>query len=136
MSKGNQTENDIITLLARGTVPGWNAGANLFWALHTADPGEAGAQNTSEATYTGYARVAVSRDVAGLTIAANQMSNAALTQFGICTAGSETLTHCTLGTASSGAGQILYSGALSVSLAVSAPIQPQFAIGALTVTED
>ena len=72
MSKGNTTENDFITLLARGTVPGWNGNANLFWALHTADPGEAGAQNTSEATYTGYARIAVSRDVAGLIIAGNQ----------------------------------------------------------------
>jgi hypothetical protein len=36
----------------------------------------------------------------------------------------------------SGAGQVLYSAALTSSLAVSSGIQPQFAPGALTITED
>ena len=37
----------------------------LYISLHTADPGAAGAQNTSEAAYTGYARVAVARSATG-----------------------------------------------------------------------
>ena len=52
------------------------------------------------------------------------------------TGGSETITHVSVGTASSGAGQILYSGALNSSRAVSNGIQPQFAANSLQITED
>jgi hypothetical protein len=37
-------------------------------SLHTADPGEAGDQTTSEATYKSYARVSVARTTAGWTV--------------------------------------------------------------------
>ncbi|MCC7043567.1 MAG: hypothetical protein IT183_06880, partial [Acidobacteria bacterium] len=47
-----------------------------------------------------------------------------------------TLTHVAIGTAASSTGQILYSGALNSSLTVANLIQPQFAAGALTVSED
>ena len=46
-----------------------------------------------------------------------------------------TLTHVAIGTAASGAGTVLYAGALSSSLAVANGIQPQFAAGALDMTE-
>jgi hypothetical protein len=108
----------------------------LYVALHTADPGEAGAQNTSEISYTGYARVSVARSGAGWTIATSTMSNAAAVTFGACTAGSGTATHFSVGTASSGAGTLLYSGALGASLAISAGITPSFAIGALQISCD
>lgn len=36
--------------------------AQFYLSLHTADPGEAGDQNTSEAAYTGYSRQPVARD--------------------------------------------------------------------------
>jgi len=116
--------------------PSWRTQSNLYLALHTADPGESGSQNTSEANYTGYARVAVAKDSTGWTINGNQASNAALIQFPQCTGGSNTITHVSIGTSSTGAGQILYSGALNASLNVSNLIQPQFAIGALVVEED
>ena len=61
--------------------------------------------------------------------------NAALAQFAECTAGSATVTYVAIGTASSGAGLVLYSGALAASRSISAGIQPQFADSALTVTE-
>ena len=136
MSIGNTTENDINLLLFNATALSWNANTDLYVALHTADPGEGGSQTTSEATYTSYARVTVARSGAGWTVTGNVAENAALVQFPQCTGGSNTITYASIGTASSGAGQIIASGALSSSLAVSSGIQPQFAIGALTFTLD
>lgn len=136
MSKGNTTENDVLALIFNATALSWNANTNLYLALHTADPGEAGSQTTSESAYTSYARVTVARSGVGWTVAGNSASNAALIQFPQCTGSTSTVTHVSIGTASSGAGQILYSGALNASLAVSNLIQPQFAIGALVAQED
>jgi hypothetical protein len=139
MSKSNTTESDILLYAFNATAFSWNAITNVFVALHTADPGEAGTQATSEATYTSYARVTVARTSGGWTIsgtAPTQAANAALIQFPLCTGGSNTITHVSVGTTVSGATQILYSGALNASLAVSTGIQPQFAIGALVMTED
>lgn len=135
MSKSNATESDLIAYIFNATAIPWSGVGNLYVALHTADPGEAGSQTTSEATYTGYARVAVSRDNSGWTVAGSQASNTAQVQFGMCTAGAETVTHMSVGTASSGAGQILYSGALNSPLAVSVNVQPQFAAGTLILEE-
>jgi len=136
MSKGNTTENDVLAHLFKATALPWAANTDLYLALHTADPGEAGSQTTSEATYTSYARIAVVRSAVGWTVSGNTSVNAALAQFPQCTGGSNTITHVSIGTASSGAGQIVYSGALNASLSVSNGIQPQFSAGALTVTED
>ncbi len=135
MSKSNTTENDYIKFIFQNVaMPSY--GSNLYLSLHTADPGEAGDQTTNEATYTSYARVAVARDNTGWVVSGNQSSNDDLLQFPQCTGGSETITHVAIGTASSGAGQILYSGALNASIAVSNLIQPQFSAAALQITED
>lgn len=136
MSKGDALENDLLKKVFNNTSISWDANTNLYVSLHTADPGEAGSQTTSEATYGSYARVTVSRNSGGWTVTGNSVANTALVQFPQCTSGSNTLTHFAVGTATSGAGQILYSGALNASLSVSSGIQPQFAAGALTVTED
>lgn len=146
MSKSNTWENELLLLVfnntaaaligdASGLQPSATAGS-LYVALHTADPGEAGNQTTNEAAYGSYARVAVARSGAGWTVAGNAVTNAALVQFPQCTSGSETETYFSIGTASAGAGKILYSGALSASLAVSSGIQPQFGAGDLDGTED
>lgn len=143
VSKSNSCETDLLELLFNGTA--WpdlaendssSPATNLYVSLHTADPGEAGSQSTSEATYTGYARVAVARTSGGWTVSGNLATNAAAVTFGACTAGSNTITHFGVGTLASGAGQLLYSGALGANLAVSAGITPEFAAGALDVTED
>lgn len=120
---------------ASGLQPAATAGS-FYIALHTADPGETGTQTTSEAAFTGYARVAVARSAGGFTVSGNQVSNAAAIQFAECTAGSSTVTHFSVGTASSGAGSILFKGALSASRAISAGITPLFNTGALTGTVD
>lgn len=146
MSKSNTFENDLLKLIfnnddialigdAAGLQNSATAGS-LYVSLHTADPGEAGDQTTSETSYTSYARVAVARTSGGWTVSGNAVSNTALVQFPQCTGGSATLTHFGIGTDSSGAGKLLYSGALTSSLSVSSGIQPQFAAGDIDVTED
>ena len=110
--------------------------ANLYLSLHTADPGVGGSQLTNETAYTNYVRIAVARTVGGWDApAAGATQNAALAQFAQCGITGATLTHVAIGTASGGAGKVLYAGALSSSLAVANGIQPQFAAGALDVTE-
>lgn len=135
MSMSNDTENDILEAILKGTDPAWRAGATIYVALYTSDPGEAGTAVTNEATYTSYARVAVTK-ATGWTDSGSTFSNADLVQFPQCTGGTNTITHFGLVTTSSGAGQLLVSAALSSSLAVSSGIQPQFAAGDLTVSAD
>lgn len=135
MSKGNTTENDLMKFLFNETaMPSY--GSTLYVSLHTADPGEAGNQTTNEATYTSYARVAVARTSGGWTVSANQASNTAEVLFPECTGGTNTITHVAVGTAASGAGQLLYSGALTTSVSVSNLITPRFPAGTLVVQED
>lgn len=135
MSMSNTTENDILKMMLEGDDPAWRAGATLYIALHTADPGEAGSAVTSEATYTSYARVAVTKATAW-TDGGSIFSNAALVQFPQCTGSTNAITHFSVVTTASGAGQILVSGALSATLNVASGIQPQFAAGDLDVTAD
>jgi hypothetical protein len=143
MSKGNTFENDLLLLIFNGTGIANiadNAASspltNLHVSLHSSDPGEAGNQTTNEVAYTSYARVAVARSGSGWTVTGNAVTNAALIQFPQCTGSSVTATHFAIGTAASGAGKILYKGALSASLAISSGIQPQFGAGDLDGTED
>lgn len=135
MSLSNTTENDLLKMMLQGTDPAWRAGATQYIALYTADPGEAGTATTNEATYTSYARVAVTKS-SGWTDGGATFSNAALVQFPQCTGGTNSITYFAVVTTASGAGQILVSGALSSTLSVATGIQPQFAIGDLTVSAD
>lgn len=136
MSKSNTTENDTLDAILRAVDPSWRSGANRYIALHTADPGEAGSAVTSECAYGSYARQTVTAATGFTAASGGSSSNTGLIQFPVCSSGTETITHISIVTTTSGAGQILYSGALNASRAVSTGIQPQLAIGALTVTED
>lgn len=98
---------------------------NLYVSLHTASPGASGAQTTSEAAYTSYARVAVTRTTGGWTVTANSVSPAATISFPAATGGSETETYFGIGTATTGAGHLLYFGAISPTIAVSSGVTPQ-----------
>lgn len=137
MSKTNAFETALLEFIFEDTALPWEGAAtNLYISLHTADPGEAGDQTTSEATYTSYARVAVARSGAAWVVSGNTADNAAAVTFPEATGGSNTITYFGVGTAATGAGNLLYSGALTASLAVSSGITPEFAIGDLNVTED
>ena len=134
MSKANGAENDVLKMILQGTDPAYRAGANLYLALFTADPGEAGSIG-DEATYTSYARVVLPK-ASSWTDAGSTFSNANLIQFPQCTGGSNLITHVAVITTASGAGQILYKGGLNSSLTVTNLIQPQFSIAALSISED
>lgn len=147
MSKSNTFENDLLLLIFNNTdialvgdasgIQNSATAGSLYISLHTADPGEAGDQSTSETVYTNYQRVAVARSGAGWTVSGNAVTNAATITFDTCGASGATLTYFGVGCESgTGAGKLLYSGALSSPLAVSSGIQPQFAAGDLDVTED
>jgi len=86
---------------------------NLYVSLHTASPGATGAQTTNEAAYTSYTRVAVTRTTGGWTVTNNSVSPAATISFPQASGGSETETFFGVGTSSSGAGHLLYFGAMN-----------------------
>ena len=131
MSLSNTTENAALKMFLQGTDPAYRAGATQYLALFTADPGEA-ASLAAEANYTGYARVALTK-ASAWTDGGSTFTNAALIQFGACTAGTNALTHFAVVDTASGAVSMMISGALSATLSVSSGIQPQFSAGALSI---
>lgn len=142
MSKGNTFENDLLKLIFNATAIANladNAASspltNLYVSLHTADPGEAGDQTTSEAAYTSYARVAVARTSGGWTVTNNSVSPAANIDFPTGTGGSGTATNFGVGTASSGAGKLLYKGTVTPNIGMGNGIIPRLTT-ATTITED
>jgi hypothetical protein len=142
MSKSNAFENSLLKLIFNATAIANLADnaatsplTNLYVSLHTADPGEAGDQSTSEATYTGYARVAVLRTTGGWTVTNNSVSPVANIDFPNCTGGTNTITYFGVGTSSTGAGVLYYSGSVSPSISVSSGVTPRLTT-ASTITED
>lgn len=107
-----------------------------YVALLTAAP-STDASAPTEATYTSYARkITAGADWNAATAATPSVTtNAQAITFVTCTGGSSTVTHFSLMDALT-AGNMLGWGALSSSLAVSNNIQPNFAIGTLTLTLD
>ena len=146
MSKSNAFESDMLKHIfqnaaialigdASGLQPSAAAGS-LYFSLHTADPGEAGDQSTSEISYTGYARVGVGRNGTNFTESGGAISLAANVDFGKRTdAASATATFFGIGTSASGAGKLLYSGALTTSIVVTQNTIPRIEAGQV-VTED
>lgn len=142
MSKSNTWENAILELLFNAT--GFaniadNAGtgplSNLYVSLHTSSPGEAGNQESNEATYTDYARVAVARTSGGWDVSGNSVSPVADIVFPQASGGSETITHAGIGTDSTGTGRLLYYGAVSPNIAVAVGVTPRLTT-ATAITEE
>lgn len=149
MSKQNAYETDLLSLalnaVAIANIADNAASSpltNLYVSLHTADPGEAGDQTTSEAGYTSYARVAIARSSGSPAWTVSSISqvgtakNTGAVTFPACTGSTSVCTHFGVGTSSTGAGKLLYSGALTASLSVSNGITPAFAANQLVITED
>lgn len=149
MSASDAFESDLLKLIFNNTnianigdatgLRGSTTAGSLWAALHTADPGDTGNQSTSESTYTGYARTSIARSSAGFTIsgtAPTQATNTSTVAFPQCTGGSTSVSHFSVGSSSSGTGELIVSGALTASLAVSNGITPTFAAGQLTATCD
>jgi hypothetical protein len=77
----------------------------------------------------------VARSGAGWTITGNSVSPAANIDFPACTGGTATATHFSIGTVTSGAGLILYKGAISPTISISTGVTPRLTT-ATAVTED
>jgi hypothetical protein len=153
MSKGNTFETDLLKLIFNAAAVGGGGGdrtiagimdnaasaplTNLYVSLHTADPGETGNQQTNETPYTGYARVAVARTSGGWTVTNNSVSPVADVVFGECTNvnGSSNIGYAAVGTAASGAGNILYKGALSPTIVIGVGVIPTIKTTS-TITEE
>lgn len=147
MSKSDFLENAILKLIFNATAIANiadNAAAspltNLYWALHTADPGDTGLQNTSETTYGSYARQAVARTTGGMTASsAGSTSPVANITFPAATSPTlpsvSSITYASIGVAVSGATNILYSGPVTPNINVSTGVQPILTT-ASTITED
>lgn len=145
MSKSNATENDFVKFIFNAVaMPAY--GAALQLNFHTADLGEAGTATTSEPTPTNYAPKTVSRDGAGWTICdadgtPNAAGSAAKTAVAVDFdeieagfVGTETWTHGSVSVVATG--QILYSGALTQPIIVSALATPRFPAGTVLFRED
>lgn len=145
MSKSNATENDYIKFVFNNvSMPSY--GATLQVNLHTGDPGEAGTATTNLPTYTDYAPVAVSRDGSGWTVcdtdgtpnasgsAAKNAAEITFPEAGAAMVGTESITHGSISVVATG--QILYSGALTQSILVSALITPRLPAGTAIFKED
>lgn len=140
MSKSNTMENDMLDLyftavthadLAENDTT--SPATNITVALHTADPGEAGTQATSEVVYTGYARVSVARTAGGWTVTANSVSPVANITFGTSTTGPTTVTHFSVGTGVSN--YMMYSGTVTPNIVVNNGVTPILTT-ATAITED
>ena len=145
MSKTNAYETALLQLVFQNStianigdatgLRGSTTPGQLFFSLHTADPGEVGTQATSEVSYTGYARVGVARSGAGFTVTDNSVSPTANVDFPACTGGTATATHFSIGVASSGATLVLYKGAISPTIAIATGVTPRLTT-ATAITED
>lgn len=121
-------------------------GASLQVNFHTADPGEAGVATTSAPTPVNYVAQAVARDNTGWTIcdadgtpnasgsAAKSAVDVNYPEIEAGFVGTETWTHGSVSVVATG--QILYSGALTQSIIVSALSQPRFPAGTVLLRED
>ena len=141
MSKSNGFETSLLNHIFNnaaisniGDAAGLPAGTqgSLYVALYTSDPTDA--DTGTEATYGGYARVAVARTAGGWTVSGDTVSNTALIQFPEGTSGPQTITHWGIRTAAA-AGDLLYHGSVGTSRTADNGVTLEFAAGTLTVTE-
>lgn len=132
MPKSAYLDNALLLLLFNGTAIA-NLAVNatssplttLYLALHTADPTAAGTQSSNEITYTGYTRTPVLRTSGGWTVSGNSAGPTATISWPVGTGGSGTATFFSVGVASSGASQILYSGPITPPIVCGAGVTPQ-----------
>ena len=145
-SKTNAFETDLLELIFENTdlaaigdgtgLRGSSTAGSLFIALFTADPADVGSA-TAETVYTNYARVAIARTAGAWTTASGATENTAAITFPTCGATGASITHFGICKADvETVGDLIYHGSLDSTLVVSNGITPEFAAGALDVSED
>jgi hypothetical protein len=141
MSKSDTHENALLLLIFNAVTYEGIAEddstypvTDLIVALHTSSPDESGDQSTNEISYTGYSRVAVTRDNTGWTVSGNSVSPAAAIEFGQMSGGAGgTVTHFSVGTGVSN--EMLYYGTVTPNIVVTNGVIPRLTT-ASTITED
>lgn len=127
LNKGNTFINHLLLHLFNNSdvanigdatgIRGSTVAGSLYLSLHTADPGVAGNQTTSEAAYTNYARQAVARSSSGFTVSGQSVTlNAAISFPAGATGDTDVLMFWAVGSGSSGTGELLYSGPIGSNL--------------------
>jgi hypothetical protein len=150
-SKSDAWETGLLLLVFNNTnfanigdatgLRGSTVAGSLYVSLHTADPTDAGTQTSSEMTvgaYNTYARQAVARasGAGGFTVTASSVSPTTNIDFPAMVSGTgATATHFGIGTALSGTGVLLYSGAISPTIVCGAGVTPRIT-NLSTITED
>lgn len=111
------------------------AAGSLYLSLHTASPA-GGTQATNECSYVGYARIAVARSAGGFTISGTSCTLAATAEFAESAIGDlgTVVTHFGLGTTDTGAGKLMYYGAVTPNIALGDQVIPRLGTGT-TITE-
>lgn len=146
MGKATQWGHDLLALVFNNTTAsgigdatglvGSTIVGSLYLSLHTASPGIGGNQTTNETAYTGYARKAVARTGAAFNVTDNVVSLVSDVDFGECTASpGGAITYVGIGTAVSGAGKLLYFGAVSPNITMNIGVLPRLQ-AASTITEE
>jgi len=136
MSMSNATESDSLDWILEGTDPAWRAGATGYLALGAGSPDEASPM-AGELTYTGYARIAMTKATAWSGSGASR-TNANLLQWGKRTDGgaTQTATHAIWCDTASGAVGMALIIPLDDNLDISLNIRPQIEAAGLTVTAE
>ncbi len=149
MTISNTTEDAILNLIFRAVTWAGYASAtgtetNVGIALHTADPADTGTASTSEITtgaYAGYTRVNVGRTTGGWSASSGgSISPAANIDFPAGTGGTGATanffsTSSSSGSPPTGAAAILWSGAISPTIACGNGVTPRLTT-ASTITLD
>lgn len=136
MSMSNATENQTLKMHLQGTDPSYRAGATQYLALVTDAAGavDEATPIANECTYTGYARVALTKATAW-TDNGSTFNNAGLIQFGKRTDAGATQTATAFVVVDTASGAISQGiiGTLSAELDINQNIQPQFGAGDLAI---
>jgi hypothetical protein len=105
---------------------------NVYVSLHTASPAS-GNQQTSEVTYTSYARQAVARTSGGWTVTGASCSPVADIVFPVSTGGTPAVTHFATGTVVSATGKVFDAGTVTPNITVSTSVVQTLTTGS-TIT--
>ena len=143
-------ENDILKLIFNAVAianfadnAATSPATTLYLSLHTADPTDAASngQSTYEVTagaVPNYARIPIVRTSGGWLVLGNSVSPVNPIDFptaGAGMSGTVNATHAGIGTALTGNGKMLYTGAINPVIIIAAGVTPRFTT-ASTITED
>lgn len=137
MSMSNALESATLDWALSGTDPAWRAGATGYLALVTGATVDESNPMANECTYTGYARIPVTK-ATGWSGSGATRTNANLLQWGKRTDGgaTQTATHAIWCDTANGAINMAIIIPLNDDLPISLNIRPQIEAGGLTINAE